>query len=354
LKNQFKSERFAKFRLQKAEKALFLALFFTWLQSTQISPLIRTAKVQQFSNSGKLKINFSRSDQLLKTDILFIVNPISGGRNKASFAEMVDSYLDREKFSPRVIFSQYRGHAHEEASKAAASGCPFIVAVGGDGTVNEIASAIEGTETSMGIIPFGSGNGLARSLKIPMNCTKALSRLNSATPSKIDVADLNGKKFFNVAGMGFDAHISHVFATSVKRGLKGYVKTAFAEFSVYKEQAYKIEIDGRVLERDAFMVCIANSSQFGNNAHVSPKASLVDGLLDICIVKAFPLYWLPVMGYHMFSKTSDRSKYVELFQGKQIKIMRSSAGPIHLDGEPVIMDQEIFVQVRPASLNVLV
>src|SRR4051812_15392154 len=156
----------------------------------------------------------------------------------------------------------------------------MIVAVGGDGTVNEIASAIVGSGTALGIVPYGSGNGLARFLGIPMNPNQAIQALVKGHVESIDSGTVNGQPFFNMAGMGFDAHISEVFSHGKKRGFVSYIKSSIEEISTYDEQQYHIEIDGKVYERKAFMLSIANSSQYGNNAHISPKASVQDGLLD--------------------------------------------------------------------------
>lgn len=286
-------------------------------------------------------------------NILFIVNPISGGKRKAGFPEAVDKYLDREKFSARIFFTQHAGHAREVALEELHRN-DIIVAVGGDGTINEIANVLEGTGKVMGIIPWGSGNGLARSLGIPIRQKEALCRLNDLNISKIDSAVFNGQKFFNIAGMGFDAHISTLFANHETRGFSGYIKTAFAEISAYLPQHYKIEIDGTIYERDAFMLSIANSSQYGNNAHISPAASVRDGLLDVCIIRQFPLYRLPEMGMHMFIKTAHKSAFVEIIRGRSVKIIREAAGPVHLDGEPVNMGSEITIEIKPLGLQVLI
>ena len=289
----------------------------------------------------------------MKKNILFLINPISGGKNKLKFPEMASKYLDRDKFHANYLFTEKAGHAFEIASGMAKIDIDIVVAVGGDGTINEIASALQSTGKTMGIIPYGSGNGLARSLGIPMNDKQAVLRLNSLHVNAIDSGTVNGKNFFNMAGIGFDAHISARFAEDVNRGLSGYVRTTITEISQYRYQRYHLEIDGKLYERDAFMISIANSSQFGNNAHIAPFASLSDGLLDICIIKPFPLYQFPLMAYRMFSKTIHKSKYVEIIKAKEIRILRENPGAVHLDGEPMIMDSELKIGIKPLSLSVL-
>lgn len=246
------------------------------------------------------------------------------------------------------------GHAHAVAREALEDGTGLVIAVGGDGTINEIASAVKGTTGRIGIIPCGSGNGLARSLGIPLNVRDAVSRINGEQVETIDTGELNGRRFFNMAGLGFDAQICIRFAEDTARGFMGYVRTAFSEIVNYRPESYEIDIDGAKYDRDAFMICFANSSQFGNNAHVSPHASVIDGLLDVCIIKPFPLYHFPMMGYHMFNKSADRSRYVEIIRGRRVTIRRRGRGPVHVDGEPVIMGEDIQINLEPRSLNVLV
>jgi diacylglycerol kinase (ATP) len=289
----------------------------------------------------------------LKGKALFIINPISGGKKKDGVPGLIDAYLDKTALDPVVLFSDSVEHARQ-LTKEGTGKFDVIVAVGGDGTVNEVASAIVGTDTPLGIIPFGSGNGLSRFLQIPMEPEKALKTLISGRVENIDSATLNGKPFFNMAGMGFDAHIAEVFSHNKKRGFVSYIKSSFEEFSKYKEQVYQMQIDGQPYQRKAFMVSFANSSQYGNNAHISPHASVQDGLLDICVITKFPLWRLPEMGIRMIMGTSEKVKFVEIIRGKEIVIKRESDGAIHLDGEPQMAGKDITIKVVQASLKVIV
>lgn len=288
-----------------------------------------------------------------KLNILFIINPISGGKDKLKIPALIDANLDRQKFNANFAFTEYIGHASEIAEEAANKNFDVIVAVGGDGTINEIASKVMQQHKILGVLPFGSGNGLARFLKIPMNTVKAIQVINNCKVSVIDTATFNEKNFFNMAGMGFDAHISSVFAGNKGRGLSGYVKLGLREVLSYKPQTYRIVIDGKEYLRQAFVVSVANSSQYGNNAHIAPTASVTDGLLDVCIVKAFPMYKLPILAYEMLSSKTDRSKLVEIIKGKNIHISRVEQAAIHIDGEPFFMGTEIAVSVNPLSLNII-
>jgi YegS/Rv2252/BmrU family lipid kinase len=289
----------------------------------------------------------------LKRKTLFIINPISGGKKKDGVPELIEKHLDKKTLKPVIVFSDGVSHARQIASEAV-NKFEVIVAVGGDGTINEVASAIECNNATLGIIPYGSGNGLARFLGISMDTTKAIKTLNSGHTEVIDSAKLNGKPFFNMAGMGFDAHISELFSHGKKRGGFTYLKSSIQEIAKYKSQIYQLNIDGVLYVREAFMLSFANSSQYGNNAHISPHASVQDGLLDICIIKKFPLWRFPEMGLRMFTKTTEGTSYVEIIRGKHIHIKRDNPGPVHLDGEPQILGTDVTIEVIPHSLKVIV
>ncbi len=289
----------------------------------------------------------------MKRKILFVINPISGGKSKYNFPKKIDKYLDKSKFDFECAFTEYHGHGSILAAGALRNGIDILVAVGGDGTINEVATEVEGTGKLMGIIPFGSGNGLARSLGIPIGDVQAIKRINKLHVSQIDSGTFNGKKFFNMAGIGFDAQISSRFAENVKRGLSSYVKIAFSEVSNYRSQHYRLTIDGKEYEHQAFMISIANSSQYGNNAHISPFASLSDGMLDICILKPFPLYKFPALVLRMFRKNTHKSNYLEIIQGSEIIIVRENDAVVHLDGDPFNMGAVLNIGVNPRSLNIL-
>ena len=291
----------------------------------------------------------------MKKKILFIVNPISGGLNKTFIPSLIDKNLNHQIFDAQIVFSEYIGHAKKLARNAVSSEFEIIVAVGGDGTINEVASEIESSGKIIGIIPCGSGNGLARTLKIPLDSAKAIANLNHLKTTKIDVGVLNEKKkFFNMAGIGFDAHISALFAGQKKRGFNGYIKSILKEVANYKPEEYLISIDGKKYKREAFMLSIANSSQFGNNAHISPTALVDDGMVDLCILKSFSLMAFPSLVYHMFMKTADKSKYIEIIKGKHILIQRSKDGPVHLDGEPFVLGEQLLIEVKHLALELVI
>lgn len=290
----------------------------------------------------------------MKKKILFIVNPISGGKNKKRIPDLVNQHLSKSKFEYRISFTERVEHGYMLAKAAVKEGYDIIVAVGGDGTVNEVAKALIKSEIILGIIPFGSGNGLARSLKIPLNISKAISIINDLKTDKIDAASFNKDYFFNVAGTGFDALISQSFAKNKTRGLFGYVGTTFREMKRYNPSNYKLNLDGNLLERKAFIISVANSAQYGNGAYIAPRADVKDGLLDVIIVKPIAWYSIPFAASKMFTKKVESSKYVEMFQAKKITIERDIEAPIHLDGEPKMGEKNILIEVIPLSINVIV
>jgi len=288
-----------------------------------------------------------------KQRILFVINPISGGKKKKDVEKRVMADLDAALFEAAFAYTAYAGHANELAAHAVADGVDVVVAVGGDGTINEIAAALVGSETVLGIIPEGSGNGLALYLGIPLNERAAIRRLNKAEQIIIDSGTINDLPFFNMAGIGFDASVSDRFANDNIRGPIGYMKAVLTEISTYKPKRYRLDIDGEVIDREAFMVSVANSPQYGNNAYVAPQASVTDGLLDVCIIHKFPLYTIPMMVFHLFNKTADQSDYVEIIRGKHIRVEREAAATVHVDGEPKEMGTLLDIVVKPATLQIL-
>lgn len=290
----------------------------------------------------------------MKHKILFIINPISGGKDKKKIPGLIDMYIDKTKFDYRISFTERVEHAYMLSKAAVKEGYDIVVAVGGDGTVNEVAKGIVHTKTLLGIIPFGSGNGLARTLKIPLKTIKAINTINEGNHILIDSATLNSKMFFNMAGSGFDAEISNEFAGDKKRGLFGYVKAAFQQIRKYKAKEYRLDIDGKEYVRKAFILSIANSSQYGNDAHIAPHADVRDGILDLVIVRPFHFAKLPLLAIYMFINKADKTSYTEYFKGKKIIIQRENNAAIHLDGEPCMEQKDLHIEILPLSLNVIV
>ncbi|ELR73575.1 Transcription regulator [Fulvivirga imtechensis AK7] len=290
-----------------------------------------------------------------KRSALFIVNPHSGTKGKDHIPALLNKYLDPTIFEWDVIFTQYAGEARE-LSNAGKEKYDLIVATGGDGTINEIARPLLHSKAVLGIIPCGSGNGLARHLGIPLNQKKAIQLLNEQHMMVIDTIKLDSDIFLNVAGVGFDAHIAQSFASSKKRGFISYAMIALREIRQFRCTDYQLTIDGeQKIENASFLVSIANSSQFGNNAHIAPTARIADGLMDICILRDFPFWYYPILIYRLFTGRLKNSKYYQCWQGKEalIKISNDSDEKfIHLDGDPYPVKNIINFSIDPLSLQV--
>lgn len=294
--------------------------------------------------------------------ILFVINPIAGGKEKKHLRRIIERELDRTFFRYEMIDTEGEDHARRLSRAAAGRGFDVVAAVGGDGTVNEAARGIleekeeirSGHRVALAIIPAGSGNGLARHLGIPMRAAAAIRLVNQLKTKYIDAGSMNGLPFFCVAGTGFDAYISRVFAKRDKRGFSGYIRSALREIRKYRAAVYEVETGEDTLRRNAFLISIANASQYGNNAYIAPAADISDGLLDVCILAPFPLYRYPEMAIRLMTGRIRGSRYMETFRSRGITIWRENGGPVHLDGEPRHMDRRLAISVLPSVIPVVV
>ena len=290
-----------------------------------------------------------------KETICFIINPISGTHKKISWPEIINRTIDTSHFDVRICFTERAGHASQLAKQQIEEGVSYIIAVGGDGTVNEVARAVRDTQVVMGIVPCGSGNGLARHLHIPLRLTDALKLINKASAISIDYGLVDDLPFFCTFGVGFDAHIGHVFASSEKRGWTTYLSIIVREFFRYHSRKYKLQIDGEKFKTRAMVLTVANSAQYGNNGYISPHADITDGLLDVCILRPFPKLLTGLLGIRLLSKRIDRSRrYYRMVKGKEIVIKRKHEDHVHLDGEPYTMGKKLTIRIVPKGLKVLV
>lgn len=291
-----------------------------------------------------------------KKKIVFIVNPKAGitPKSKVVIELLAGNVIPASKFIPEVVFTKYRGHATELAALAVENGADIVVASGGDGTMNEVARSLVDTDIPMGILPAGSGNGLARCLGISMSYALALRTIIKGSTKLMDVANVNGILFTSIAGIGFDAHVAQKFSESVIRGMISYMQIILNEFASYRPQSYTITIDGIQMEKQALMVVFANSDQFGFNTRIAPMAKVDDGFLDICIVKKMPVTQMMAFGYHLMRGTPAKSGYVEYFRGKNIMIEKNTDSLMNIDGEPKIIASPLHIAIKPLSLRVIV
>lgn len=290
----------------------------------------------------------------MKKKAVFIINLISGTSDKAAIPGLIDKYLDKTQFEYEIAVTQYAGHASEIAAKAKDDGVDVVVAIGGDGTVNEVARAIVHSSTALGIIPCGSGNGLARHLLLPLNVRKAIEVINRCEIRQLDYGIINDYPFFCTCGMGFDAFVSMKFAEAGKRGPITYVENVLREGLKYKPETYTIEDDNGTLQYKAFLISCANASQYGNNAYIAPQASMSDGLMDVIIMEPFDVFEAPQISIEMFSKTLDKNSKIKTFRTRHLHIRRDKPGVIHYDGDPVMTGADIDVELKPKGINIIV
>jgi len=289
-----------------------------------------------------------------KKTITFIINPISGTVKKSGIPALIEDTLDKNLFDYTVMETQYAGHAEILAKQEKEKGTDIVVAVGGDGTVNEVARAIVHSQTALGIIPCGSGNGLARHLMLPMDLRKSIEVLNRCVVHDLDYGIINNKPFFCTCGMGFDAFISMKFAEAGKRGPVTYIENVLKEGLTYQPETYKIEDENGTIIQKAFLISCANASQYGNNAYIAPQASMSDGLLDVIIMEPFDVLEAPQVAIEMMNKTLDKNQKIKTFRTKHIQIHREKEGYIHFDGDPVMTQADVDIQLVDKGIKVVV
>ena len=287
----------------------------------------------------------------------FIFNPRSGRpRRNAPILPMLRSYIESGQRDADLVCTEGPGHATELAQEAVAAGYSRIVAVGGDGTVNEVAQALINTQAAMGLVPCGSGNGLALHLGLPRQIRQALelAAASSSRVAAVDTGTVNGLRFVNAMGLGLDSDVAHRFNRLARRGLPAYARTALSAFLKRKTERCFIASGGVREEIDLLLVAIANSDQYGNNAKIAPNARVDDGEFDLVIIRPVGIVSACFLGARLFMGSIDRSGRVIHRRGTRFTIERPAAGIIHTDGESHFTESKIEVAVHPLSLKVIV
>ena len=277
--------------------------------------------------------------------MLFIVNPKSGIGNKKRLMSIL------KKTGHQVVCTEYAGHATELARTTHEE---VVVAVGGDGTVNEVAKGLIGTDKTLGIIPCGSGDGLARHLGISHILGIALKTIEEGYISHLDAGTVDGRLFFSVCGVGFDAVVSERFAKCGQRGLPSYIREGLKTWGIYTPEKYSIYIDGKKYEHEAMFITIGNSSQWGNGAKITPLADSSDGILDITVVDSFKTIEIPFMAGLLMTGAAHKSIHVHTYRGKNITITRQQEGPAHADGDWFDAGKTLEIKIIPNALKVLI
>lgn len=282
---------------------------------------------------------------------LFIVNRRSGTRRRRDIADVIRQSCVWEY---SIAESARKEDLDPIIADATAKGVDVVYAVGGDGTVHEVAKRLIGKQLALGILPTGSGNGFARHLGIPMDARRSLESCSQQRVVEIDTAMVNGTPFVGTMGVGFDAWIAEQFATSETRGFRSYALITLRGLFGYQSVDFDVTIDGEQTKRSALIIAIANASQYGNNARIAPLASLQDGMLDIVIIDRMSLFAVPAAAARLFAGSLDRARGVTMLRGKRIDIRRAHAGAAHVDGEPVSLPEQLTIEVVPRSLRVLI
>lgn len=283
--------------------------------------------------------------------ITFIVNPISGGKDKRNVLAAIGRYLDLSEFSYEVLPTRAPGDGTVLARECRSD---IVVAVGGDGTVSEVAQGLLGTDKVLGILPCGSGDGLALHLGISRDPARAVKVLNDGCIARIDAGQMDGRPFFCTAGVGLDATVSLDFARSEKRGLNTYISTAWEGWKHWKQENYVVETDSECWAGPAVFVTVANANQWGNEARIAPKASLCDGLLDVTVVQPFMTLEIPDLAARLMTGKANTSRHVRSFRGTRVHIHREHPGPAHHDGDPFEAGTDMDLSILPGALQVIV
>ena len=286
--------------------------------------------------------------------IVFIINPKSGVERRKEIQEGIEGNLDKQQYSYEILNTEFAKHGTTLAREAAKNGAYAVVAVGGDGSVNDVVQGLQGTDTLLAIIPKGSGNGMARTMKIPLNTNDAIKVINKGNVTAMDVGYANGLPFISNAGVAFDALISKKFAKSEKRGLMVYSWLVTKHMWLYKERDFKIVVDGKEINERAFMINVANGQQFGYNFKIAPMASYTDGVFDLIIIKKFPKILGGLLVVRAMSGTIAQSPFVTHITGKEITISNPMLKLMQTDGDAHACENEIKFTIKKGAQKVLV
>ena len=290
----------------------------------------------------------------MKPKVRFIINPISGGKKKAHIPDAIRKACLEFNLDADIFLCNSIIETKEKTKEAVQLNYQAVIAVGGDGTINLIGAELINTQVALGIIPMGSGNGLARSLRIPFNVKKAIKTICDFNLQSIDTGEVNGIGFINLSGIGFDAHVAGIFHNSQRRGLISYAKIILREFNKYTQEPIEIKVDGNTIHTNAFLLAVCNGPQFGNNAIIAPLASLRDGVFHITILKRLKWFDAPRIAFKLFQGTIHLDSITECFTAKSLTIIRSKKGLMNIDGEPIMLSENLHIETKPLSLNVIV
>ena len=316
-------------------------------------PEVKETVGQAINASASVKQNSVQESELQQLEAFFTrkANDAMGGKMESQTEKSTDRFYS---FFVNMKQYVYAGHAVEIAAQKAKENVHAVVAIGGDGTINEIARSLVHTKTALGIIPCGSGNGLARHLQISMEPKKAIEIINEGIIDVIDYGKINEVPFFCTCGVGFDAFVSLKFAKAGRRGPLTYLEKTLLESLKYQPETYELETEDGTLKYKAFLIACGNASQYGNNAYIAPQAMLTDGLLDVTILEPFTVLDVPSLSFQLFNKTIDQNSRIKTFRCQTLRIHRTKPGVVHFDGDPMMMGENIDVKVIKEGLQVII
>lgn len=291
----------------------------------------------------------------MKRTIVFIINPKAGLGRFKSVKNIVKKFLDKDLFEYSLFYTEYPGHAARLAHTAVQSQVDIVVVAGGDGSINEVASEIYGTNIILGIIPIGSGNGLARQLNIPLRVNKAVKLLNEISVTRIDMAFINEIPFVSIAGVGFDGEVAKSYLCAAKSGFKSYFQTISLMFGAYKPKKYTLWIDEKKHLLKALMITFTSANRLGYDSCLSSKTSAEDGLINISIVEKPPLLKAPIVAHLLYFKRFEKSQYVKTYRAKEAVIRKKRKVPVNIDGEPLETDSKnLYIRAEKEALRIIV
>ena len=289
-----------------------------------------------------------------KQKIRFIINPISGRSQKNDLPRQIEQFLNSDRYEYDIKVSEYAGQARVLAREAVEQHYNIVAAVGGDGTINEIGTELIGTDMALAVIPCGSGNGLSRCLNIPLDPVKAIELINRDAVCLIDTVQVNDVPFISIGGTGYDAQVANDYALDTRHGFNTYLHYIVKNYFTLGEKEYTLQLANRSFTTKAFFISFANSNQMGYDFPISPKASLWDGKVDICIVRKPNPLELPIVGSFFLSSHMDKSPKVDIMQVPELTIVRPEADVVNIDGESKHFDKDLHIKVNPLSLHVIV
>lgn len=289
-----------------------------------------------------------------KRKYLTIINPHSGTSRKTSIPELAYNILSENGSELYFVYTNEQGHVAQIIDDVAGQGFDVVIGVGGDGTINEVADAVRPTDMTMGIIPMGSGNGLARSLDIPMDPEAALEVIRKGYIKRIDCCEANGFPFFVTFGVGFDAQVTASYDQKSFRGPLSYVLSTVDQFIKHKSSLYRLHLNGEVIEQKAFLVTCANADQYGNNAIIAPEAELDDGLFDVVVIRNMSLLKAPQVAINLFTKNINESASIDIYRTDHLVIEREEEDYAQVDGELLELGRRIEITIQKQQLPILV